>query len=462
MVGLIALVAAWSVAMDDGRCDDWTMDPELNPPASMLVDLCRCSIWAIVAAAVWLALWPAAWVDLPGAVGSIVHQAEADGGSPHGWGNFFLGQAVDDPGPLFYPVAMALRLTPWAMLGLALICVRFMVRSVRAFPSHPPAPPLPPHTGEGEPGPSDSPLPGVGEGSRRAVPPAWETSAAQRGGLQVRGPRRADALCAAVRADDQRAGQEVRPLRAADLPGAEHPGRRRAGVATDDRRPTDRRPEAGDNGPRTHRLVLGSTVPWFLVLGSVVLQAPLFSVLCSLFSAGRTWPGIHPYELAYYNPLLGGGPAAARLIPVGWGEGLEQAGAYITAQPDGNAQTVATWYRPALKPYISATLVPLGDLLVPNMVGYAVLYIDQVQRRDDAAATATGCAQISRRSTPSASMASTTPRSTGCHGSRPIRSTPTLGQLCIFAATTSTPRRRRRALCGSRSTGWRASESAAI
>jgi hypothetical protein len=95
----------------------------------------------------------------------------------------------------------------------------------------------------------------------------------------------------------------------------------------------------------------------------------------------------HPYELAYYNPLLGGGPGAARLIPVGWGEGLELAGAYIMAQPDGATQTVATWYRPSLKPYISSTLVPLGDLLIPNKVGYAVLYIDQVQRRDDAEAT---------------------------------------------------------------------------
>ncbi|HEX5689138.1 MAG TPA: glycosyl transferase, partial [Roseiflexaceae bacterium] len=102
-------------------------------------------------------------------------------------------------------------------------------------------------------------------------------------------------------------------------------------------------------------------------------------------AANLAW--YHPYELAYYNPLFGGGTAAAKLIPVGWGEGLEQAGAFISAQPDGTQQTVATWYRPALKPYIDAPLVPLGDLLIPGRVGYAVLYIDQVQRRDDAAAT---------------------------------------------------------------------------
>lgn len=31
----------------------------------------------------------------------------------------------------------------------------------------------------------------------------------------------------------------------------------------------------------------------------------------------------HPYYLAWYNPLLGGGPAAARVLPIGWGEGSD-------------------------------------------------------------------------------------------------------------------------------------------
>jgi hypothetical protein len=36
-------------------------------------------------------------------------------------GNFFLGREDDSPGLLFYPLALALRLTPWTLLGLLLL-----------------------------------------------------------------------------------------------------------------------------------------------------------------------------------------------------------------------------------------------------------------------------------------------------------------------------------------------------
>src|SRR5512145_1411343 len=74
--------------------------------------------WVAVALTVWFALWPATWVNLPMVIDRIIHQASSDGGSPHGWGNFFLGQAVADPGLLFYPVALVLRMTPWTLGGV--------------------------------------------------------------------------------------------------------------------------------------------------------------------------------------------------------------------------------------------------------------------------------------------------------------------------------------------------------
>ena len=43
---------------------------------------------------------------------------EAEGGGTHVSGNFFLGREDDRPGPLFYPVALGLRLTPWTLLGV--------------------------------------------------------------------------------------------------------------------------------------------------------------------------------------------------------------------------------------------------------------------------------------------------------------------------------------------------------
>src|SRR5262245_4240877 len=104
LVGLIGLAGWWSQGNDRMGFVPFVALPML--------------LWCGVVAAVWVALWPAAWIDPLGAISSVVHQVEADGGSPHGWGNFFMGRAIADPGPLFYPVAIALRLTPWTLAGL--------------------------------------------------------------------------------------------------------------------------------------------------------------------------------------------------------------------------------------------------------------------------------------------------------------------------------------------------------
>jgi 4-amino-4-deoxy-L-arabinose transferase-like glycosyltransferase len=275
-------------------------------------------VWGGVAVAVWFALWPAAWVDPLGSLLSIIHQAESDGGSPHGWGNFFLGRAVDDPGPRFYPVALLLRLTPWALLGLLLLCAKLLWM-------------------------------------------AWHSRAAL---VVPRGQRTLLMLLLFVLLFGVMVSIPAKKFDRYALPI--FPSLNilaAAGFAWK---------------PRLNARTASVRAPRFM-------QAAAMVVLFVCCVGNLAW--FHPYELSYYNPLFGGGAAAARLIPVGWGEGLEQAGAFITAQPDGNEQTVATWYRPALKPYINNTLVPLGDLFKPNLVGYAVLYIDQVQRRDDAAAT---------------------------------------------------------------------------
>ncbi|MBK6767753.1 MAG: phospholipid carrier-dependent glycosyltransferase [Ardenticatenales bacterium] len=50
----------------------------------------------------------------------------------------------------------------------------------------------------------------------------------------------------------------------------------------------------------------------------------------------------HPYYLAWYNPLLGGGPAAARVLPVGWGEGSDLVVDWLNDQRTGDGLTVAT------------------------------------------------------------------------------------------------------------------------
>ena len=82
-------------------------------PATLLA-----TVWGGVGALTVLLLWPAAWgqpLETAWRVADFsVRLAEA----PHGPGNFFLGRPVDDPGPMFYPVALALRLGPATTLGL--------------------------------------------------------------------------------------------------------------------------------------------------------------------------------------------------------------------------------------------------------------------------------------------------------------------------------------------------------
>lgn len=88
----------------------------------------------------------------------------------------------------------------------------------------------------------------------------------------------------------------------------------------------------------------------------------------------------HPYYLAYYNPLLGGGEVAQRVLPVGWGEGLELAAAFIAAQPDGRDRPVAVFYQPVMKPFAPAGVAPLQAVQQPQQIDYAVTYVEQTQR----------------------------------------------------------------------------------
>jgi hypothetical protein len=324
MVGLIGLVAAlggWWRERHTARDTRQRLPLLVSYLVSLIAPM---ALWALIVVATWLALWPAAWVDPAGAVSTVLHQAEADGGSPHGWGNYFLGRAVADPGPLFYPVALAFRLAPWTLLGalaglallwrratrgraaLALLAIFALLFVIMMS--------VPPKKFD-----------------RYALPvfPALDIIAAA--GLIAC----ADWLMSILRTKNQE-------------------------------------PTTGSSGQAA---VLGSRFS-VLAWGFVTLA----------LAANLAW--FHPYELAYYSPLLGGGAAAERAIPIGWGEGYEQVGRFIMAQPDRLEKPVATWFGPVLRPFVDTQLGPLTWALIPGRVGYVVLYVDQIQRADVPQATA--------------------------------------------------------------------------
>ena len=88
---------------------------------------------------------------------------------------------------------------------------------------------------------------------------------------------------------------------------------------------------------------------------------------------------VQPYALAYYNPLLGGGPAAQRALLVGWGEGLDQVAAYLNAQPDAARARIAIYYPQVLnfQGLVRGSVQRYGD---PWRADYVVDYVSAAQR----------------------------------------------------------------------------------
>ena len=78
-------------------------------------------LWTAVASITFVALWPSMLVAPYDTLRAVLEFSTRNSGTPPEAGNFFLGSVVADPGPLFYPVALALRSTPLVLLGLLLL-----------------------------------------------------------------------------------------------------------------------------------------------------------------------------------------------------------------------------------------------------------------------------------------------------------------------------------------------------
>jgi len=129
VVGLMALAAVFRPPTTDHRppTEDrrWKIedsDQALGHPlSSILYPLSSLLLWGVIAALTIFVLWPTLWTGPQAALAQLRLGVEAEGAEPHMLGNFFLGRADDAPGPLFYPVALVLRLTPWTLLGVLVL-----------------------------------------------------------------------------------------------------------------------------------------------------------------------------------------------------------------------------------------------------------------------------------------------------------------------------------------------------
>jgi hypothetical protein len=121
--------------------------------------------------------------------------------------------------------------------------------------------------------------------------------------------------------------------------------------------------------PTPYSLLLSPYLGWVLIGVCAAIQ--LVTVLPH-----------HPYYYSYFNPLMGDGPTAVRTMRIGWGEGMDQVGAYLAAKPDSRQLKVASRFTHNMLGFKGEliSLLPDGRW---TQADYIVLYIQQVQRRQE-------------------------------------------------------------------------------
>lgn len=284
-------------------------------------------LWGAAAAMIYVVLWPAMWVDPLGTVQGVLDKALGYAESPHERDNFFMGQVRPDPGPMFYPVAVAFRLTPLSLLG-AVLSVAAVWQGLRS---------------RGDAG---------GKDKARWLAAFWGFVILYTAFMTL-GAKKFDRYLLPVFPflDLLAAGglvwalSRVRALFVA--------GRGSAGAGT-------------------------------------ALSGPLLAVAAGAALLAQAWSSLpaHPYYFTAYNPLLGGIRAAERVLLVGWGEGYDKVAEYLNAKPDAEELDVATWYAKQTMTYLFrgrshdvrvSRQEPIG-VFPWTQADYFVVYINQSQR----------------------------------------------------------------------------------
>jgi hypothetical protein len=293
-----------------------------------------------VALLIFFLLWPVTWVEPVSAIQGLFDKAINYAGEAHTKGNFFLGRAVDDPGPLFYPATLLFRTTPLTLLGLvAAFCFWIKEQNLQS-----------------------TTLAGshlqrsidllLGKGEER------ETRSRKLSLLSLWVYFFSFVLFMTL--GDKKFDRYILPI----YPIAEilaALGLYQLGTLL------------VRGFGRYRGTVLSGRSAWAFSLA-----------VAAILQAGFTLPH-YPYYLTYYNPLVGGGRLAPQVYYVGWGEGLDQMARYLNQKPGAAQLEVSSWYHRELVPFFLGSadrLDPKGDTdLMPwHTADYVVFYLNQVQR----------------------------------------------------------------------------------
>jgi hypothetical protein len=86
--------------------------------------------------------------------------------------------------------------------------------------------------------------------------------------------------------------------------------------------------------------------------------------------------------MTFYNPLLGGAPAARQVLAIGMGEGLDRAAEWLNRQPGSESMVVASGCSSAFAPYFRGRTIEqtyAEDPTMPIEADRLVIYVRQVQ-----------------------------------------------------------------------------------
>lgn len=247
--------------------------------------------WGLLSLLVFVACWPAMWVEPLGTLDKMLAET-SDYVEGHVNVNYFMGQPTFDPGLFFYPVAYLFRTTPIVLIGLiaAFVLAWPQRRRTRLPFDHPP--------------------------TRHAA-----------AGLLLFALVFTLAITVGAKKFDRYLLPAFLPLDVLAALGW-------VGLAKVIGLELGFIEKEGVSQPKDVRLDPTGEKPWW---HSAMVGAFLFLLV---LPAGLTYP----YYFTYYNPLVGGTLTAPNALFVGWGEGLDEAAAWLNEQPDAEKLHVATWY----------------------------------------------------------------------------------------------------------------------
>ena len=279
-------------------------------------------LWGGVAALLFVALWPVMWVDPAGTLLRML--AETFGKVEEGHLVFFMGQPTLDPGPWFYPYVIAFRMTPITLIGIILSAVLILIRWVALTRRQD----------------EESRL----QNHYVVAVLLWfyVVSLLLFGNLSSKKQDRYLLPLLPI-LDLLAAFAYVQIIESAS---------RQIG-----------------RWKKERYAIRGSRYALVLALSVLLLLIHAFPVVTA-----------YPYYLAYFNPLMGGLPRAIQTTLVGWGEGMEQAAAYLNRLSDADKLYVAAVPAQTFLPYFRGE----GENFYTNDVAmradYVILYVSQIQR----------------------------------------------------------------------------------